>query len=147
MAKHIFSCIDPFDKDLSQEGWQLKKDVLCQKPPYNFIPNLVNFLHINEDCVNSQELEAIASHHHDLAGQRDLEAMLREQASIPARWKKYYLLGPKTIWKKHGQHQIPCLIFDDDHWKLHFFLLISFYYGHFRFVRINISKASQKPTE
>ncbi len=137
MSDFVFRLIPTFDRDMINEDCTtLEKD--SPEKEGDFSPELVEFLKEGEKYIVGKELEKRTSDHADLAGQRELEAMLRKQENIPAEWRKYYLIGPKTVRLFFsGSRFFPGLYWNGEQWVLSFLSIQSGFSYAGRLVRSN----------
>jgi hypothetical protein len=132
--KLVFSLVSTFDRDMRKEGWKLEKD--NQEADGEFTPELLEFLKEHEPSVVGTEMEERVKNE-PIAGQRNLEAMLREQNMIPKEWRKFVLVAPGTVWLGSGRHRlVPCLFWLGERWCLSFDWLGHGFGSDYRVVRL-----------
>ncbi len=132
-------CLRPaIKRDMLKEGWKkLEKDSKAKEG--EFVSELEEFLTKDdtEGYISGNELEKRIKGRDDLAGQRHLEAMLWDQASIPVEWRNFYLVAPGTVWVySNGCRDVPYLYWDGKQWVLDFFWIDYFFDSIDRLVRL-----------
>ena len=91
-----------------------------------FTPVLANPFNPVETSVMGSEWEKRAKQYKDHSGQRELEAMLREQDKIPIEWQGYRLVGSATVWNDGNSRHYNGLMFDGGRWCFRRFLICEY---------------------
>ena len=126
-----------FNKRLN--GWKLLEDTPLEGNPQL---SLSSFLEDDEIRVYGETMversENAENQLGKCAGQHHLEAMLDHPEDIPAEWRKFCLVAPRTKWREsHNKRCVACLCWDRDRWVLVFRRLSIDWRGDARIVRIS----------
>ena len=139
LIKVVFQLRPTFDRDMLKEGWkELEKDSPTQEG--EFIPELEEIVTSKDEGrdISGEEFERRIKGRGDLVGQRQLEAMLREQERIPVEWRKFSLTASETVWvSPDGDRDVACLDWDGRQWVLNFLCLGGDFDSNYRLVRLS----------
>ena len=132
----IFRLRPDFDPDIPTRLKKLDKDSPAKGG--DFTPELETIIKEGDSSyIGEKELTRRIEGREDLAGQRHLEAMLRDQDAIPVEWRKYELVAPATVWSTEKEdHVMATLQFRDNKWQMFFYFCCNDFGGRFRLIRI-----------
>lgn len=132
----VFRLRPDFEPDKPSRLKKLEKDSPAKEG--EFIPEIEEFLRgEDESSIGEEELMRRLHGRDDIAGQRHLEAMARDQEALPEEWREFELVVPETIWAtEEGSHYIPVLRFYDRRWQLFFYSSCNGFSRRYRVVRI-----------
>ena len=136
-SRGVFHFVSTFDYDKRKDGWKIISDT--KDKAGDFIPKLVGFLKKGEDCIMGEEFLIRAIEMSDCAGQRQAEAMLRNQKDIPKDCRKHILVVAGTVWQnpQDGSRYVAYLYWGaDNEWHLGFCLLKNDFRRNYRLILV-----------
>ncbi|OGY63591.1 MAG: hypothetical protein A3I24_01455 [Candidatus Harrisonbacteria bacterium RIFCSPLOWO2_02_FULL_41_13b] len=111
----------PFLQDMTQEGWELLKDVKYEAGEVQL--ELKEFLKPGETSVKGDVMAERAIELNANLGQKHAEYLLENQHLIPVEFRKFYLTFPGTVWQVSDGRFVPYLYWRGERWFLNFFWL------------------------
>ena len=121
--KGIFHLRSTFDRDVAEDGWLLKRDLVARQGNFSLV--LVDFFRHSERSVSESELELRVADCQNLGGYRHLEAIIRKPEEL-CDLKGFYLFSFATVvTSRSGRRFVPYAAWDEgeEKWKIHFYSL------------------------
>ena len=121
--KGIFHLRSTFDRDVAEDGWLLKRDLVAEHGNFSLV--LVDFFRHSERSVSESELALRVAGYENLGGYRHLEAIIRKPEEL-CDLKGFYLFSFATVvTSRSGRRFVPYAAWDEGEqkWKIDFYSL------------------------